>query len=263
MTTPLDLAYSDIMSEISQFLGYGVDYTTLDTKPLAVCTSVLQSGLRQFYYPQITRTEQGMGSTMTHRWNFLEALFSASLADTEATAALPVDFKAFKDQYIYIYDTAEISVQIPIVPFSTIIQYRRQNPTRTGKPQFAAISYTNTGQAAQSTKLELYPTANAAFTLKGTFTIQPIKMTAVYPYHYGGAQHSETVLESCLAVAESRMNDTIGVHKAEFEQRLYASIQADNELAPSLIGDTNVPQRWMRRHHDHSSRGEVNYPGVT
>jgi hypothetical protein len=49
--------------------------------------------------------------------------------------------------------------------------------------------------------------------------------------------HAETLLQSCLAVAEFRMNDEKGIHWTTFMERLTASIASDSEaMVPEFLG---------------------------
>tara|TARA_R110002110_G_scaffold93689_1_gene243565 strand:- start:243 stop:605 length:363 start_codon:yes stop_codon:yes gene_type:complete len=83
----------------------------------------------------------------------------------------------------------------------------------------------------------LYPKPDKAYTLSYRYHALPNQLTAANPYPMGGAAHAETILESCLAVAESRMDNNAGIHAAAFQQRLAASIAFDTAMhTPEHMG---------------------------
>lgn len=56
-------------------------------------------------------------------------------------------------------------------------------------------------------------------------------------YALGGQAYSQVLLETCLAVAEQRAHDVIGIHTKRSEQLLEAAIQEDRMMsAPDFIG---------------------------
>ena len=55
-----------------------------------------------------------------------------------------------------------------------------------------------------------------------------VDTTITHPY--GGAMHSETIIASCLAIAESQEDEKRGVKWQEFMDRLSASIQIDKKM---------------------------------
>ncbi len=61
----------------------------------------------------------------------------------------------------------------------------------------------------------------------------------IQPYPYGGGEHSETILEACLSVAEERRDDIpmgTGAHGMAFVTRLAASIAMDSRKKPTKLG---------------------------
>ena len=49
--------------------------------------------------------------------------------------------------------------------------------------------------------------------------------------------HSETILESCLAIAEQRLENSSGIHTQKFQERLAASCAMDRQLqTPDTMG---------------------------
>jgi len=78
---------------------------------------------------------------------------------------------------------------------------------------------------------------NDDFTLKYRYYILPDALVlTTYEYPYGSAAHSETILESCLAIAESREKDGgDGSHQARFGGLLQSSIDHDRSLGSPIV----------------------------
>jgi hypothetical protein len=68
------------------------------------------------------------------------------------------------------------------------------------------------------------------------YYVLPAMLTSGVPYPYGGATHAETILESCLAVAEQRLDDSAAVHSSKYRMCLEASVMADRRHRPQLLG---------------------------
>jgi len=77
---------------------------------------------------------------------------------------------------------------------------------------------------------------NDVLTLHYRYYVLPdalVLTTLEYPY--GSAAHSETILESCLAIAESREKDTTSTeHRDKFALLLQSSIDHDKGLGEPI-----------------------------
>ena len=101
-----------------------------------------------------------------------------------------------------------------------------------GTPQFAAVQpVAPTASAGQRFQVQFWPTPTAC-TLKYQYRVRVDKISSSNPYPYGGTDHSETILESCLAKAESRVEESQGVHKAEFMERSTALAERVKSAEP-------------------------------
>lgn len=69
----------------------------------------------------------------------------------------------------------------------------------------------------------------------GTYTTEYAILPRIIRFA-GGQLHSETILQSCLAVAESRKEDTIGPQNQRWMERLRASISRDRVNGPAFGG---------------------------
>ena len=119
--------------------------------------------------------------------------------------------------------------RIAIVDEPSLRQLEQTAPA-SGLPRYAAIRPKRSeGDGVQRWEVVFYPTPNEDRTLYYRYTIAPPPIGEDRKWPYGGKQHAETILQSCLAVAESRAtkDGTPGPASAKFMERLAASIQLD------------------------------------
>ncbi len=100
--------------------------------------------------------------------------------------------------------------------------------TTTGRPQLCAVRWKySDSTAGHRAEMIFWPTPDSAYILYYRYLFLPDALDASNLYHLGGMAHSETLLESCLAVAEMRKNDERGIHWARFLELLQTSIDYD------------------------------------
>jgi len=103
-----------------------------------------------------------------------------------------------------------------------------------GDPQFAAIR-AKAFTASTGTRQEVlfWPQITSAATVSYRYRVRPNKPTSTGhndltgDYLYGGSDHSETILYSCLAEAERRVDDERGSMWARFQECLASSVMFD------------------------------------
>lgn len=102
--------------------------------------------------------------------------------------------------------------------------------------RFAIRPKTLTAATGQRFEMMFDPAPDAAYIFTYTYRVRPNTLgSAEYPY--GGAEHSETVLASCLAAAESLRLGQRGDRYQYFLERLQASISYDRMIgAPPSLG---------------------------
>lgn len=218
----LALTYPDYMNAVGYFLGYGTDYTAYNAAKQARCDAIVQSGLRQFYFP--AQPADGFKG-----WSFMKPS-TGTLTMVSGTFAydLPADFGTIEGPFSY--PSTNPGPAIPVIDESDV-RVMNSFGTYTGTPVFAAIRpKTTTGAADQLWECLLWPTPNIAVALTYKYTLSPPKLTVGAPYPYGGIFHHETIKASCLAVAEIEEDDAPGIHTQKFQQRMIASILHDRQV---------------------------------
>lgn len=113
---------------------------------------------------------------------------------------------------------------------------RQWEGTTTGPPLYwAMIPAAFAEGTGQRWDLSMWPTADDNYTVTYRKLVNPDVLGAA-EYVRGGMAHSETILASCLAVAEARYDDNQGIHKSLYEEKLQESIDVDARVAPETLG---------------------------
>lgn len=245
MESTLSLKYGDLAGEVGHFLGYGrgadggdVAWTGAQEAAIESC---LKSGLRQFYFPPPVEGVSG-----SHDWSFLRPTAQVTLASGESSVKLPDDFGGFEGE-VTLVSSSTAYCPVPLVNEGQVRRWHAESPSSTGTPRAAALEpLKGTGgrDRGQRFRLAVFPTADAAYTLSFCYYVLPDALTDALPHAYGGTVHAETILESCLAVAEQRLDDSAGVHTMKFRERLMASISLDRRSKPQKLGYNGDRSDW-------------------
>lgn len=235
----LSLGYYDLLAEVGSFLGWGrgaqFGESAWSSTQQSQLESCVRSGLRQFYYPP---PHDPSGSP--YDWSFLHPLATLTLPQAKTTLPLPDDFGGAEGRVTVTTADGNGTAWWPLdlVGLATIVQSQAAMPTTTGRPCQCVVEPTKgtAGLQGQRFQLRVWPTPDQEYRLQFQYYVNPDALTAALPYVYGGSQHSETVLQSCLAVAEQRLDDARGIHQARWPERLLASIGLDRKLKPQKLG---------------------------
>jgi hypothetical protein len=260
----LSLKLADLSSEVGVFLGFGpgadkggkawTDYAKARIK------SCVDSGLRKVYFPVPLQ-----GESEAHSWSFLRPVATLQLPAGQSVIPCPDDFGGIEGQITLISPTSQVTFPLNVTGPGQIRARFALIPSATGRPLMIAeeaIKRQHDG-AGQRKQLLVYPAADTGYSLQLTYYVLPDCLTPDWPYALGGAEHAETFLEACLAVAEQRLDDAQGVHANEFMKQLAASISLDRRHKAQLLGyngDRSDGRRFDRR--DLYAQGLVTVNGV-
>lgn len=233
----LNLAYKQLMGEVGFFLGYGrgalLGDVAWNSNQQATIDSTIASGLRQFYYPPVAGGQQSPPS-----WSFLKPIATVTLSTGENEVPLPFDFGGIEGEITILGPNNTTWFPIKVCNEGQIRVDFSRFPNMTGRPLRASIQQGLRPGALQSQTQTLFyfPTADTDYTVQFQYYINPDYLSGALPYAYGGPQHAETILESCLAIAEQRLDDRVSVHTQKFGERLVASIAMDNKNKAQNLG---------------------------
>lgn len=134
--------------------------------------------------------------------------------------------------------------------------------------RFAVFTQDQTGASGQRWLMTLWPTADAAYTLSGFYTINPYKLTSSLTYPMGGMPLSECLREAVLGAVEQEFHGVAGIHTQAFQRRLQAAVSYDRQMSnPGIIGqnlDYSAARRnWMRNgpRVSHIGLGDMRFTG--
>jgi hypothetical protein len=140
------------------------------------------------------------------------------------------------------------------IPITSEHQIRElRTVTSTSRPNYAAVVPVEFDPTVgQRFDLVVYPTPETSYVLGYTTNAMPDKLDATDKYPLGGMAHSETILESCLAIAEQRSDDESRLHRDRFASLMNSSIGMDRRVtAPENLGyngeNTDMPTQWPSR----------------
>jgi hypothetical protein len=230
----LAITMDDLRASVGDFLGWGRSSSDWSEGQQARIAEVLKSGLRQFYYPTVMEG-------LLYEWSFLKPSREVVLASGERAVTLPADFNGIEGPVVVSEsDSPEAGGYCPVRvmnPGYVDAEYARR-PSSTGRPMFASVRVRPevTRDRGQRHELYVYPEADRAYRFRIKYSIHPEALTEKAPDALGGPAHAETILESCLAIAEQRLDDSMGVHTAKYRERLAASVNSDRRHKPQHLG---------------------------
>lgn len=234
----LAITYDELRRAIGRFLFGARSVTTIegDTNWNTDTEDILLSGLRQFYYAQLPARRTPTGNMALeqhgrHVWSFLQRSFNLVTVAATYSYDLPEDFSGLMGGLTY---SAGSGYAPPLLLEVERVRRLLSQSTAQARPQYFSVSARATHERSRYETL-VHPVPDAAYTLTGVYLIEPDILDDDNPYPLGGAVHSETVLESCLAAAEKTLNPESGegIHAQRFHELLLASIELDRGLAVS------------------------------
>ena len=136
-------------------------------------------------------------------------------------------------------------------------------------PQFCAIRYKSSdGTTGQRQEILFWPEPDIYFPLTYSYEAYAGQLTDTLAYPLGGMHLSELYTESCLAVAEQRINNQPGVHTQAYEMLLQDAIARDKKRGARFFGQMGGGEdrdgRTFRRGIERAADGahQVTYNGV-
>lgn len=178
--------------------------------------------------------------------------------DSNDTFTLPWDYGGMSGDGTFVYDRDNNKLETITIITEQSLRKLRQLDITAGTPFCAAIiPKTMAGTSGQRWEVMFHNPPDTVLTLHYRYYILPdalVLTTLEYPY--GSAAHSETLLESCLAIAESREKEGgNGEHQIRFGGLLTASIDHDRTLGEAIVyygynGDSSDVTQNMVNEHD-------------
>lgn len=218
----LSADFEEIRLEVADYLGFGRDSDDWSTDDTNRLTAIMKAGMAQFYFPP------KVGERDPHRWSFLTPVTTLSITGDDQDIDLPDDFGGMACRYMT-FDENEIGPRIDFIGEGQL-RTMRQGDESTGQPQYAAVRpKSSTGTTGQRWEVLLYPIPDAAYTVYYRYRILPDNLSSGL-YAYGGASHTQTIIQSCIAMAELRLDGVKGNQWEQFLALLESSIEQDLQV---------------------------------
>lgn len=254
----LSLKYSDLLAEVGRFLGYGGDSSLWSSDKQEEIDRYVQSGVRQFYYPP---TINGIESA--YEWSFLNPTTTIATAVGDQAQDLP-------DDHGRVLGNIHYAASVCNTPIYMISEHRMmelaQQDSDNGRPTYATVRSKADTSSTAGQRLEIvwWRIPDAIYTLRYRYEAYNGKLSNAKPFPLGGMKHSETIVASCLAVAEQRANDEKGIRWEQFVSMLATSIALDRKLGARYYGQMGSPELESETTDlSRRSNGTITYKGVT
>ena len=185
-------------------------------------------------FPIVSVSTGGTTATVSTDASGLVAGTSFTIT-SDGTYTLPDNFYGLVDDFRY-DKNQDGQIVYPATPQFVRTQ-RAGAGSGTGHPVYAAIqpvAYTTT--IGQRWEVLTYPISGGDYTMYYRHRVVPAAMTAEAEYPIGGAMHAMTLLECCLAVAETRKQDGEHYHQDLANLYMSASIDIDARNRPRNLG---------------------------
>lgn len=230
----LSIGFPELQSEVGFFLGYGrADWSAAKEADI---DRIIQSGIRRVYYPSALSVEMA-----GYEWSWLKPTETIDIESGEADYDLPDDFGRLIGGIHY--SPGEYRQSISIVSVGKILAMRA-NSSLTGAPAFAATRYkSSTGVNGQRQEILFFPEPDSDWTLYYEYEAYSGALSDTYPYPLGGMQLAELYIESCLAAAEERLTDEVGVHAERYKALLVDAIARDKKRGTRNFGSMGNVER--------------------
>ncbi len=217
------LTYDEIRQRVGKDYGYRTtieNWTEQEKEDIEFC---VRDGSDMFY------TKSG------HEWSFLEPFVGITILTAAIELELPWDFGFLVEDCIYFDDSPGRIMRI--VNDGIILRHRQDNLNTTGRPMHGAIVVEGKpgGVSGQKSKLIWWPASDQDYDAQIRYSILPNALAVATPIPYGGAAHSGTIMQACLAAKERREGYPMGPHNQSYSQALEASKAYDRKIKPRVL----------------------------
>lgn len=219
----LSLTLDELRREVARFLSFGRDYTNLNITQQEDVDSIIRRGLRQFYQPP------PVAGFPAHQWSFLRPTVSLTTVANQETYPLPDDFGAMMGSKITFATIMYVDGPLIVSDY----QYRAfkgASTSDTGLPVYATVRVrAATGDVPTPVRHDLlmWPRATSAVGMTYQYAAIQDAVTLALEHPAGAAMHGETILASCLAIAEEYVVSPTTQYRQLFRERLASSISLD------------------------------------
>ena len=243
----LSLTFTDLMNEVSMFLGWGADYTAIAAARQTQLANYVNRGYRKFL--------------AAYEWSFTRPqatrIYTTGTGATGGTVGneitLPAGFGGGACSLQL--DDHWVPREVQMTGQAEILRLRQSDSDRTDRPYKAAVVHdlidpgSDLRSAGQRWLLWVWPDPDQEYAMDFSYAAFVGKLDATNKYPVGGMIHNETILAAALAAAELAADDTLGNNRQEYERLLQDSIRYDQiNFGAENYGYNS--DRGVQDHHD-------------
>ena len=208
----LSYKYSDLRTAIARHLKFPASGWSTDQE--TDIDNCLKRGLNQFYI------------TPGWTWSFLDIEATIATTDGQSEDTLEDNYGSMIEGFSY-SDTNQGVLQVQRVTTGDI-RRRLALDDNEGAPLFYCLEVVNvTATTGQRWQVRWYPTPDTAYTMYYKYKALGEVIDSANEYPLGGAPHAETILASCLSIAEKENRSNETRMEQYYLQRLKASMDYD------------------------------------
>jgi hypothetical protein len=237
----LAIDYDVLRREVGRELGFSRDPAAWNANQTTDVDDVINAGLRQWYRPPRLPNERS-----AHQWSFLRPVGSLVLVASVEDYDLPRSFGGLDGDMTFHFSDDVARKGILHVSESHIRNIRQSNTHRNTQyyPRLAAVvPVLSAGLEQARYQLWIWPEPDVSYTITYRYWARQEGLTVNNPIPLGAEEHAETIIASCLAAAESRLNDDAGVRREQYLEQLLASVDFDRRLnIPTSLGYNSNPR---------------------
>ena len=222
----------DLMNGVGHYLGYNVETDPLgtlafwDADQLADIKRSVNGGYRGFLYPPAIEEDK-----KPYEWSFLSPSGALAFLVGVQKVDLPLDFGG-----ALFGATLDLeNRRLQVISEDRFNALTGGVSSTTGERQYvSALRPVQFGASEVPWELGVYPTPTVDRIVRFRYMREPLMLDDTEEIPWGGDKHSETIMQSCLAVAELFQDDEHGVHWERFLHRLRYSIAIDERERETL-----------------------------
>ena len=233
----LRLAYSDLYTRVSNFLGLTTTGTAPTGTDLTTCKDICMRGLRRFLYPIDVRTGDYW------EWSFLRPIHTMNLLEGKWKYQLPEDFSSIIADPTY--EEGEGFKQIARTTPDNIMNLMASGDVSYAPYYYAIVTIGYDPEIGEFDEIWFYPKSDSSYRIQFPYKSDPTKASNAGYFLPGGVKSTEAILENCLAIAELQEDDTLGVHTQLAEKLtqdliiIDAKHDGDNAIIGNLYDSKN------------------------
>jgi len=224
----LRLTFGDIRDSVTDYLGIGLDWSSLIEADQDKVDKIIYRAYRNFLYPVNLRTGK------VHVWSWLKKEATLTLEDGVWEYDLPSDFKRLIRPLLYSY--TDRHPPINKVSVSNVMQFRTYHDSGSFPVLCAVIPEDVEIDTAQIKKIIFTPTPDQEYVVNYSYISIPSAPEESTDYFLGDAVISETILQGALAVAEQQEDEKMATQTQLYLDMVNRMVQDDVPSAPDSVG---------------------------